>query len=56
MKEAPIHAIEMVRSVRDQLYEETRQMTPEEFKEFVMRESEKALQSSSRTIESQPTA
>lgn len=56
MDEAPIHAIEMVRSIRDQLYEETRLMTPEQFKEFVLQESEKALQPSSRSNGSQPAA
>jgi lipoate-protein ligase A len=49
MEEAPIKAIEMVRSIREQLYEETRRMTPEEFVEFVTRESEKALQPSAPT-------
>jgi hypothetical protein len=56
MDEAPIRTIEMVRSIRDQLFEETRRMTPEEFKEFVTRESEKALQPSARTNGRQPTA
>lgn len=49
MEEAPIQAIEMVRSIREQLYEETRRMTPEEFVEFVTRESEKVLQPSAPT-------
>lgn len=56
MDEAPIHAIEMVRSIRDQLNEETRLMTPDEFKEFVTRESEKAMQPSGRTNGTQPIA
>lgn len=56
MEEATIQAIEMVRSIRDQLYEETRLMTPEEFREFVTRESEKSLQPALRTNGAKPTA
>lgn len=41
MDKTPIHAVEMVRSIRDQLYEETRLMSPEEFVEFITREAGK---------------
>lgn len=44
MDETPIHAVEMVRSIRDQLYEETRQMSPEEFMEFIAREAGKVIE------------
>jgi hypothetical protein len=56
MDETPIRAIEMVRSIRDQLHEETREMTPEELKEFVAREAGKALQPSGRQVEARPAA
>jgi hypothetical protein len=46
MDETPIRAVEMVRSIRDQLHEEAKDMTPDEFREFVTREAGKALQSS----------
>jgi hypothetical protein len=45
MDETPIHAVEMVRSIRDQLYEETRRMSPEEFMEFITREAGKVTES-----------
>jgi hypothetical protein len=37
-----IQAVELVRSIRDQLYEETKRMSPEELKEFIAREAAKA--------------
>jgi tRNA/tmRNA/rRNA uracil-C5-methylase (TrmA/RlmC/RlmD family) len=43
MDETPIHMIEMVRSIRDQLYKETRRMSPEEFMEFITTEAEKVI-------------
>lgn len=56
MDETPMRAIEMVRSIRDQLHEETKGMTPDEFKEFVARETGKAVQPSSRPVEARPAA
>jgi hypothetical protein len=56
MDETPIRAVEMVRAIRDQLHEETRAMTPEEFREFVSREAGKALQNSNRTAKARPAA
>jgi DNA polymerase II large subunit len=56
MEEAPVQAIEMLRSIRDQLYEETRRMTPDELMELVTRESAKVLQPSERTSVAQTTA
>jgi hypothetical protein len=56
MDETPIRAVEMVRSIRDQLHEETRTMTPEEFREFVTREAGKALQASNRAAKARPAA
>lgn len=56
MDETPIRAIELVRSIRDQLYEETKGMTADEFKEFVTRESEKVLQPSTHGEVARPAA
>jgi hypothetical protein len=56
MDETPIRAVEMVRSIRDQLHEETKGMTAEEFKAFVTRESGKALQPSRRSAKARPAA
>jgi hypothetical protein len=56
MDETPIHAVEMVRSIRDQLHEETKEMTPAEFREFVTREAGKALQRSHRPTKARPAA
>ena len=56
MDETPIRAVELVRSIRDQLHEETKEMTPEEFLEFVSREAGKALQSSNRAAKARPAA
>ena len=56
MDETPIRAVELVRSIRDQLHEETKEMTPQEFKEFVTREAGKALQPSGRSAEARPAA
>jgi hypothetical protein len=56
MDETPMRAIEMVRSIREQLHEETKGMTSDEFKEFVAREAGKALEPSGRTGEARPAA
>lgn len=42
MDEAPINAVELVRSIRDQMYEETRAMSSDEFMAFITREASKA--------------
>jgi|GEM_PF-4910248 len=56
MDEVPIHAIEMVRSIRDQLHEETKRMTPEQFKEFVTSEAGKVTRTPAPAKAERPAA
>lgn len=42
MDETPIRAVELTRSIRDQMYEETKDMSPDEFIAFITREAAKA--------------
>jgi hypothetical protein len=39
MKQTPIRAVEMVRTIRDAMYEETKHLSREELKEFFAREA-----------------
>lgn len=39
MGETPIRAVEMVRAIRDEIYEETKDLSREELKEFFAREA-----------------
>jgi hypothetical protein len=39
MKQTPIRAVEMVRTIRDAIYEETKDLSREELKEFFAREA-----------------
>jgi hypothetical protein len=39
MKQTPVKAVEMVRAIRDAMYEETKNFSREELKEFFARES-----------------
>ena len=48
MKE--IHAVELVRSIRDEIYEETKHLTPEEFKAFITREANRSPPAAKKTI------
>lgn len=41
MEEKPIRTVEMVREIRDRLHEETKELSREEFKAFIARESRK---------------
>jgi hypothetical protein len=41
MEETPIKAVEMVRAIRDRMYEQTRDMTPAEYLDFIAREAAK---------------
>jgi hypothetical protein len=34
MKQTPIRAVEMVRTIRDEIYEETKRLSPQELREF----------------------
>ena len=56
MDETPIRAVEMVRSIRDQLHEETKEMSPEEFRAFVTQEAGKALRTSKPPAKARPAA
>jgi hypothetical protein len=44
MKTSEIRAIEMIRSIRDQLVEETQGLTAEEFKAFISKEAQKVAE------------
>lgn len=44
MDETPIRAVEMVRSIRDQFYEQTKWMSPEELIAFITSEASHAAQ------------
>ena len=39
MKQTPIRAVEMVRAIRDEIYEETKHLSREELKAFFAREA-----------------
>jgi hypothetical protein len=41
MEQTPIRTVEMVRAIRDRIYEETKQLSREELKDFIARESRK---------------
>jgi hypothetical protein len=43
MDETPIKAVELVRSIRDQMYEETKDLSPDEFIAFITREAGNAV-------------
>lgn len=53
MEETPIRAVDMVRAIRDRMYEQTRDMTPEEYLDFIAREAART-KTSGRS--DQPTA
>jgi hypothetical protein len=42
MEEAPIKAVELVRSIRDEMYEEMKELSPEQLQAFIAREAQKA--------------
>jgi hypothetical protein len=42
MNNTEIHAVELVREIRDQLYQETRHMSPDEFQTFIASEATRA--------------
>jgi len=48
MKQTPIRAVEMVRTIRDAIYEETKHLSREELKEFFAREAAAMRQESQR--------
>lgn len=48
MTQTPIRAVEMVRTIRDAIYEETKDLSREELKEFFAREAAAMRQESSQ--------
>ncbi len=44
MSKTEIRAIELVRSIRDQLFEETQQLSPDEYRAFIAREAARVTQ------------
>jgi hypothetical protein len=42
METTTIHAVEMVRAIRDRMYEETKDLSQDEFLAFIAREAAKA--------------
>lgn len=56
MKETDIRAVELVRSIRDQLYEETKSLTPEELRDFVAREARRTMPEPPARTSKQPAA
>jgi hypothetical protein len=42
MEKTEIRAVEMTREIRDEIYEETKGLSPEEFQAFIAREAQKA--------------
>ena len=48
MKQTPIRAVEMVRTIRDAIYEETKHLSREELKAFFAREAAAMRQESQR--------
>jgi hypothetical protein len=51
-----IRAVEMVRSIRDELYEEAKQFSAEELKAFIAREASKATQKERNSSSRRPAA
>ena len=49
MEETPIRAVEMVRAIRDAIYEETKDFSREELKEFFAREAAAVRQESQQS-------
>lgn len=44
MEKTEIKAVEMVREIRDRIYEETKGLSPEDFRAFIAREAKKAAE------------
>jgi hypothetical protein len=42
MKQNEIRAVEMTREIRDEIYEETKSLSPEEFQAYIAQEARKA--------------
>lgn len=49
MKQTPIRAVEMVRTIRDAIYEETKHLSREELKAFFAREAAAMRQEDQRS-------
>ena len=55
MKQTQIRAVEMVRTIRDAIYEETKDLSREELKAFFAREAEAMRQEDQRSRPDFPT-
>lgn len=49
MKQSPIRAVEMVRTIRDAIYEETKHLSREELKDYFAREATAMREESRRS-------
>jgi hypothetical protein len=47
MEKTEIRAVELVRAIRDQLYEETKELSAEEFQAFIAREARRGAKPTS---------
>jgi hypothetical protein len=50
VKETPIRAVEMVRAIRDEIYEETKDLSREELKAFFAREAAEMRKESQESV------
>lgn len=56
MKTNEINAVEMVRAIRDRMYEETRGMSREQYPEYIRRKAEGVLnEAAAKTANARPT-
>ena len=56
MKETEIRALELVRGIRDQIYEETKSLSPEELRAFIAREAHRSTPEPPEHSSKQPAA
>ena len=57
METNEINAVEMVRAIRDRMYEETRGMSREQYLEYIRRKAERVLnEAAAKTANARPTA
>lgn len=52
MDEAPIKAVELVRGIRDEMYNEMKELSTEELQSFIAREARKATSAQSAAARS----
>lgn len=56
MEQKEFKAVEWVREIRDRMHEETKDMTPEEYVQYIRREAELARSERTQTREARPAA